>query len=286
MVSRQPSLLKSFFSLSRPYHRLLFRPLACQAITFHLFLKQTLNKVHLIMRNRQLNNNGFGALGVLAVIVVLVLAGGAGVYVYHRNHKAKTVSTSTTAKTSTSTKTTTTTTTAPNPYSGWKTYTSAVSGFSFKYPSNWTLQSSTNNGGAEDVIVTSPDDFQIQALSFARSSSYGSNTFAANPSGTCGSTCTATSNIASVNISGLGRINIEGQTQGAGGGTVNNLVLLTTTGSSYIKSSIKEDTYSTFVAMFQGKTQAENTNQTLSQFVSGATTQTAEQIYKSLTYPQ
>jgi len=81
------------------------------------------------------NDYGFGLTAVLVVILVLMLVGGAGFYVYERQQK--------TNSQSNSSQTGTNTTPQPepqvDPYAGWKSYTSTVGGFSFKYPSSWGL---------------------------------------------------------------------------------------------------------------------------------------------------
>jgi hypothetical protein len=92
-----------------------------------------------LTHNRKVNEQGFGLLGVLIVIVALVLVGGAGVYAYHRDHKIKTDTTSSTTKSEGKTTATTPSNPTPNPYAGWKTYTSTLGGFSFQYPASWQL---------------------------------------------------------------------------------------------------------------------------------------------------
>jgi hypothetical protein len=117
------------------------------------------------MTKPQLNNKGFGLIGVLVIIVVLCAVGGAGVYVYHKNHKAKVVgSTSTAGKTSTSTKTSTPP--APNPYAGWKTCDDTADGVSFKYPSSWTVQSTSSNSNPCDfTLIGSGQELFLQSPS-------------------------------------------------------------------------------------------------------------------------
>ena len=112
------------------------------------------------MNKITLNNKGFGLLGILLVIIVLALAGGAGVYVYHKNHKAKTKassSSSTGAKTGSAGGTTTS-----DPYAGWKTYTLATTGLSFKYPVNWTLKDqSLPSNNIYSVLLSSPNQLAM-----------------------------------------------------------------------------------------------------------------------------
>ena len=111
------------------------------------------------MKKLSKNQKGFTAVETVLVIAILVLIGVVGWLVYKNHHKTTTSTTySSTAKTSTSsstTKTTTpTTTTKPpaNPYAGWKTYTTSDS-TSFKYPTNWTLTTSS-----QYVLLNSPVD--------------------------------------------------------------------------------------------------------------------------------
>lgn len=55
---------------------------------------------------KKLANQGFGALGVLAVIVVVAAVAAGGWYVYHKNHTKKTTTTTTTSQSSNSQATT------------------------------------------------------------------------------------------------------------------------------------------------------------------------------------
>ena len=104
------------------------------------------------MKKISVNNKGFGAIGVLAIIVVLGVVGGASAYVYHHNHKTKAVA----SKTSTSTPKSTsgsTTPTKPDPYAGWKTYTSTTGNFSFKYPADWYFAAGGTGSSAGEISL-------------------------------------------------------------------------------------------------------------------------------------
>ena len=112
---------------------------------------------------KTLNSNGFGLIGVLVVVLVVIVLGGAGAYVYHRDHKAKP---STTSSTSTNSKTSTSTTTKPpapaDPYAGWKTYTSTQEKATFKYPSDWIVDTasqypSNDSNNTDYTALKSPD---------------------------------------------------------------------------------------------------------------------------------
>jgi len=102
------------------------------------------------MKKRQLNNKGFGAIGVLAIVVVLALVGGAGVYVWHHNHDKKTSTTASSTTGSTSTTGTTKPAPTPDPYAGWKPYTNPGKTYSLKYPNAWQT---FNNGETPKVSV-------------------------------------------------------------------------------------------------------------------------------------
>lgn len=46
-------------------------------------------------------------------------------------------------------------TATPDPYAGWLTYTNAKYGFSFRYPSTWTLTESASDGRVSDMVKLS-----------------------------------------------------------------------------------------------------------------------------------
>ncbi|MHB1864777.1 MAG: hypothetical protein ACYCPS_01255 [Candidatus Saccharimonadales bacterium] len=102
------------------------------------------------------NENGFSAVEVILVVVIVALIGAVGWLVYKDHHKTSTVNTSNApaAKPATSTKTTVTTTTPASPYAGWKTYTSTF-GFSFHYPSSWTINNDSAIASANTPLVLS-----------------------------------------------------------------------------------------------------------------------------------
>ncbi len=96
--------------------------------------------------------NGFSVIEVLLIIVLLVLFGLIGWLVYKEQHKATSYISSNTsahatkAATNSSNATKTATNSSANIYAGWQTYTSALGGFSFKYPpTGWTLRAFHND---------------------------------------------------------------------------------------------------------------------------------------------
>jgi Tfp pilus assembly protein PilE len=121
------------------------------------------------------NQKGFTAVEGLLIVLILVVIGAVGYMVYHNHHKTTTAAATTTSSTkpATSTKTTTSTTTQPaSTYAGWKTYTSAEEGASFKYPANWTAtvpdysHGTQPPQGSDYVNINSPDNnFQVHWVS-------------------------------------------------------------------------------------------------------------------------
>lgn len=107
------------------------------------------------------NQKGFSVVEILIVIVVVGLIGGVGFMVYkNHNKKPSTNSVATTTTTKPAATETKPTTQAPDPYAGWKTYTSPLkSGLSFKYPADWDFTPNTsvpapnNLGGVENDSV-------------------------------------------------------------------------------------------------------------------------------------
>lgn len=121
------------------------------------------------MRNiKQLNNKGFGLLGILIVIVVLAAIGGTGVYIYHKQHKTRTTTAVTSSKAPSTTKSGGTSvplaTPAQNPYAGWKTCNDTADGVSFKYPQSWVLYGSTNTDPCANYTLANGNDGQGLSL--------------------------------------------------------------------------------------------------------------------------
>jgi len=91
------------------------------------------------------NQKGFGLLGILLAIVVLVAVIAGGAYIHNKNN-SKTAKTSTAHQGNSSTskvQNTLTPNTNPNPYENWKTYCDTTHHYCFKYPTNWTLDTSS-----------------------------------------------------------------------------------------------------------------------------------------------
>jgi len=104
------------------------------------------------------NQDGFSAVETVLVIIVVVLIGVAGWLVYKNNHKK------TENKTATNTtQTTTDTNKKTDPYAGWKTYTASEEKATFKYPSDWTVDSadpyakSNDPNNTDHISLKSPD---------------------------------------------------------------------------------------------------------------------------------
>jgi len=114
------------------------------------------------MKKESLNAKGFGLIAVVIVIVVLVVLGGAGVYVYHQDHEAK-KNANNTASVNDSNPTqgksqasSTNSNSKPDPYAGWKTYTSSAMMLNFMYPSNWTVNKEEPSAPNCTMVTTRP----------------------------------------------------------------------------------------------------------------------------------
>ncbi len=106
---------------------------------------------------------------ILAILVSALVFGTLG-YLYGRNNQPSDVSnlatattTSTPVLSASTTATTAATTTSTN---SWKTYTNSTYGFSFNYPSSWTIinDSAGDNGSVAkrlEIIGTGKEDFQL-----------------------------------------------------------------------------------------------------------------------------
>lgn len=223
------------------------------------------------MKDTRTWSNGFGLPEMLLVILIVLIAGSISVYVYHQDHEVTKRVMSNQNRTSTVT----------NPYAGWKSYTSSEAGYILKYPSTWDLRSSTNNGGAEDTLITSPDNFQIEALSFTKTSAYWQQP---GSSQSCGSSCLAVNQSTSIVTPGLGTLDIDATTGGAGGGTINQLLLIPSVSDTLIASPTKPGVFSTFQGVLQNLSPSQQSILTPSQFLASPDVRSAELMYKSLSY--
>jgi Tfp pilus assembly protein PilE len=148
----------------------------------------------------QNNQKGFTAVEGLLIVLILVVIGAVGYMVYHNNHKT-TNTNNTASKTSSSSSNTTKTASTPNPYAGWKTDTTSLSGLSFQYPSTWTvnpnLVGSATCTGAVLVGVIPPSSELSQAMTAAsyylEIDKYGTQSSNCAPDGTDFSTVKASS---------------------------------------------------------------------------------------------
>ena len=98
------------------------------------------------MKSESSHSSGFGHVAALLIIVVLVAVAGAGVYVYNRSHAKKQDATNKTNNGSN-------TSTSSDPYGGWKTATLTSPQLSFRYPSDWTI---TTTSDGRNIEVKSP----------------------------------------------------------------------------------------------------------------------------------
>lgn len=223
------------------------------------------------------SQKGFALEYLLLVVIIVVIAVVA--ITLALTHRHKKTNNSTNANTSQSTKTSTSQSTGP--YSGWKSYTSSMAGYTLKYPTDWSLKSSVNSGGAEDTTLTGPNGFQIEALSFSKSSSYWQQQ---GSSASCGADCQTVNQSTNITVSGYGKLDIDATTGGAGGGTINELLLLPSTDNTLIASPTKTAIYTTFKGVFQGMSQDQQTAMTSTQFLASSDVKTASSIYESLSY--
>lgn len=219
------------------------------------------------MNKRLKNQVGFSTFEIVLVAAVIVLIGLVGWRLYENRHN----SANNPAQTQ-----------AAKVYASWKTYTSSAAGYSIKYPSNWNISTSINNGGAEDTLITSPNNFQIAALSFSKNSAYWQQPGGGDAS--CGNECLSINQSTRINASGYGPLLIDATTAGAAGGTINELLLFPSTNDSLIASPTKPGIFSWFYGSQQGLKEEQQTSMTAAQFLAMSDVKTASLIYKSLTY--
>ncbi|MGB8098962.1 MAG: hypothetical protein WCF17_17520 [Terracidiphilus sp.] len=230
------------------------------------------------MKRNATSERGVASIVLIILVLVLLIAAGYAIYNYTKSHNSS-KNNGPTPTPSSSPIVTASPSAAANPTAGWKTATSSTAKFSFKYPANWSYRSNVNNGGAEAMYVTSPSDLQIEFLSYSTQSAYGQSALKANPDGTC-SSCLATNKSLSFDVTGYGKLLLDSVTYGVGGGSTNELVLETASGSLDIVSPAVSGIDTNASALFQGS----NQGLTASQFASNADVQTAEEVLKTLSY--
>jgi type II secretory pathway pseudopilin PulG len=110
---------------------------------------------------KKLNNqNGFTAVEVVLVVLLVGALGIAGYFAYKNQHTTATKAVVVTTKSAPAK-------TVASPYAGWKTYSSAYEGASFKYPSSWTLAVSpepVSNGNVDNgnvLTLKSPSGYVV-----------------------------------------------------------------------------------------------------------------------------
>lgn len=107
--------------------------------------------------NKQLNTKGLGLVGILVVVAVVALVGFSGWLVWHKNHETKKTSSTSNSKSTenkNSTSTSNSSAATSDPYEGWKTYTDAQCGYSFRYPANWNMEVTSTGVDLENPTQT------------------------------------------------------------------------------------------------------------------------------------
>lgn len=101
------------------------------------------------------HQEGFGAIGILLIVVIIGVISGAGWFVYN-SHKNANNSANSTNKSTDSAKAAdkAVTKSAPDPYDGWKTYTTTYEKMSFKYPTDLTIADTSHASVASQDNVT------------------------------------------------------------------------------------------------------------------------------------
>ena len=107
------------------------------------------------MKKAQLNNQGFGLLGVLVIIAVVGIAGVSGWLVWHKSHDTKKAASTNTGMSSKDKNGNAGA--ATDPYKGWLSFSNTTYGVTFKYPSNWK----TDEGAAGSADSATKQEYAI-----------------------------------------------------------------------------------------------------------------------------
>jgi hypothetical protein len=164
-------------------------------------------------------------------------------------------------------------------YADWKIYKSAAAGYSIKYPPDWSLRNSTNSSGAETAYVTSADGFEVELLSFDKTSQYGLQILRDDPTNECNlPNCLKSTDLKNLRIPGFGTGKVTARTQVSGNDKSNVLVVTTNSGSGYIKSGKIAGIYTIVAGEYQ------NDTQTQADFARSSSVKTAILMYQTLKY--
>lgn len=146
------------------------------------------------MGKLQKDEKGFSAVELVLVLVIVALIGVIGWFVY-KNHNKTTNNSSVSSTSNSSASTQPKTTSAPDPYTGWQTYSSSSLGVSFKYPANWTAQVGEPQCTGAVLVSVTPSSTDISsAASAIGNTSLKKYTILVNQYGTQSSKCAADGN--------------------------------------------------------------------------------------------
>lgn len=218
---------------------------------------------------RKAASEGFSAVEALIVIVVIVAIGLGGWLVWRHNHQKKAAtasnnSTSQTGKQSSSTQ-------PVDPYAGWRTGTSAMAGFSIKYPADWTYNSIMGKDNAEHTTIDSPH-MHLTIDSYSGISD------------TKCPDCSQTLSSSNFTAPNLGSVDLETVTYKLDSGTGNALVLELPDSTYYLPSKSHANISTTFRGISVLNSEQAYQAETPSQFTSNPDYKTAQQILQSIVY--
>ena len=159
-----------------------------------------------------------------------------------------------------------------DPYAGWQTATSAMAGFSVKYPSNWAYSSNVGSkDGAEHITIDSAQ-FHVTIDSYS------------NPSSTTCVDCLDQSREVSFTLPGQGRAAVQTITYDLDDARGNALILRLASGIYYIPSKKFDGVSTTFRAISKQDSLQAYHAETPTQFLANPDYKIAQQILQSVSY--
>jgi Tfp pilus assembly protein PilV len=220
--------------------------------------------------SRKVSSGGFSAIETIIVIVVVVAIGLGGWYVWHRNHQQK-KATSTSSSNVAQTGKQSTTQQPADPYTGWKTATSAMTGFTIKYPTTWAYKSIIGKDDAEHITI----DSTHMHLTI---DSYSGVSDAKCPD------CSETLNSSTFTAPNLGAVDLKTITYYLDNGKGNALVLELPDSTYYLPSKAHANVSTTFRGISVLDSEQEYQAEPPSQFTANSDYKTAQQILQSIAY--
>lgn len=221
------------------------------------------------------NQKGFSLIEALLILVIVGILGGTGWYVWH----AKQDTDETLSAVNIPSAATESRKSISKPYANWKTATSPRGKFSFKYPSSWKYSQSIGvKDNVEHIVLDGPK------LRLTIDSFNGDDPANGGNPGTKCNDCQQIKEIEALDISKLGKINLETITYNLDNGLGNAIILIQADGTYYIASPTAANVKTAFRGTSKLNSLQDYQNESPTQFRANPDLAIAKLILKSISY--